>query len=84
MHIFCEYGNQFFELIHKMPIIEKKVALIKILVFLSLCIPLELCEDKPDIFGRLFGLAINQSNLEKTIEKLDKMNDFADTFIPRL
>lgn len=47
-----------------MPIIEKKVALIKILVFLSLCIPLELCEDKPDIFGRLFGLAINQNNLE--------------------
>ena len=27
---------------------------------------------------------VNQSNLEKTIEKLDKMNDFADTFIPRL
>lgn len=47
-----------------MPIIEKKVALIKILGYLTLSIPLELCEEKPEVFGRLFGLANNQNNLE--------------------
>ena len=43
-----------------MPIIEKKVALIKILGYLKLSIPLELCEEKPEVFG----LANNQNNLE--------------------
>jgi len=47
-----------------MPIVEKKIGLLKILIYLVLCIPAELCDQKPKVFGMLFEMALNQDNSE--------------------
>ena len=64
LYFFSQYNSQIIELLKTSPIIEKKVALFKMMVYLALSIPLELCQSKPDVFGSMFDLANNQTNHE--------------------
>jgi hypothetical protein len=66
MHIFINYAESIFEILKSTPIVEKKLTLLKLTIFLSLQVPFELCEHKPDVLKLIFDFVRKEENTEIT------------------
>jgi len=62
MKLFLSHGDTLFTLLSTSPVIEKKAALFKVVIFLALQIPEQLCEHK--VFARIMQVAESSDSLE--------------------